>query len=57
MSVVEGAAIERMAIHRMEHVGIVVNDLPAAIEFFVEDIDAMVAAQQTRGAELVGELV
>jgi len=25
-----------MAIKRMEHVGIVVDDLPAAIEFFVE---------------------
>src|SRR6476646_2222896 len=25
-----------MAVQRMEHVGIVVNDLPAAIEFFVE---------------------
>jgi catechol 2,3-dioxygenase-like lactoylglutathione lyase family enzyme len=28
--------IERMAIQRMEHVGIVVEDLSAAIEFFVE---------------------
>ena len=28
--------IEPMAIKKMEHVGIVVNDLPAAIEFFVE---------------------
>jgi len=28
--------IERMAIQRMDHVGIVVDDLPAAIEFFVE---------------------
>jgi catechol 2,3-dioxygenase-like lactoylglutathione lyase family enzyme len=25
-----------MAIQKMEHVGIVVNDLPAAIEFFVD---------------------
>jgi len=25
-----------MAVQRMEHVGIVVEDLPAAIEFFVE---------------------
>lgn len=28
--------IDHMAIKRMEHVGIVVDDLPAAIEFFVE---------------------
>jgi catechol 2,3-dioxygenase-like lactoylglutathione lyase family enzyme len=28
--------IEQMAIQRMEHVGIVVDDLAAAIEFFVE---------------------
>lgn len=28
--------IEHMAIKRMEHVGIVVDDLAAAIEFFVE---------------------
>lgn len=28
--------IEHMAIQRMEHVGIVVNDLQAAIDFFVE---------------------
>ena len=28
--------IEHMAIKKMEHVGIVVDDLPAAIEFFVE---------------------
>ena len=30
------AAIEHMTIQRMEHVGIVVDDLAAAIEFFVE---------------------
>jgi catechol 2,3-dioxygenase-like lactoylglutathione lyase family enzyme len=30
------ATIEHMAIQRMEHVGIVVDDLPAAVEFFVE---------------------
>jgi catechol 2,3-dioxygenase-like lactoylglutathione lyase family enzyme len=30
------ATVEPMAIQRMEHVGIVVDDLPAAIEFFVE---------------------
>jgi len=30
------ATIEHMAIQRMEHVGIVVDDLAAAIEFFVE---------------------
>jgi len=28
--------IERLAVERMEHVGIVVEDLPAAIDFFVE---------------------
>jgi len=28
--------IEHMAIKKMEHVGIVVDDLAAAIEFFVE---------------------
>jgi catechol 2,3-dioxygenase-like lactoylglutathione lyase family enzyme len=28
--------IEQMAIQRMEHVGIVVDDLAAATEFFVE---------------------
>jgi hypothetical protein len=28
--------IVRMAIKKMEHIGIVVNDLEAAIEFFVE---------------------
>jgi catechol 2,3-dioxygenase-like lactoylglutathione lyase family enzyme len=36
--------IEHMTIQRMEHVGIVVDDLPAAIEFFVE-----------LGLELLGE--
>ena len=32
----ESATIEHMAIQRMEHVGIVVDDLAAATEFFVE---------------------
>jgi catechol 2,3-dioxygenase-like lactoylglutathione lyase family enzyme len=32
----ESATIENMAIQRMEHVGIVVDDLAAATEFFVE---------------------
>ncbi len=36
MWVVEDATIEHMTIQRLEHVGIVVNDLPAAIDFFVE---------------------
>jgi catechol 2,3-dioxygenase-like lactoylglutathione lyase family enzyme len=30
------ATVERMTIQRMEHVGIVVDDLPAATSFFVE---------------------
>jgi catechol 2,3-dioxygenase-like lactoylglutathione lyase family enzyme len=30
------ASVERMAIQRMDHVGIVVDDLAAAVEFFVE---------------------
>jgi catechol 2,3-dioxygenase-like lactoylglutathione lyase family enzyme len=32
----ESGTIEHMAIRRMEHVGIVVDDLAAATEFFVE---------------------
>ena len=31
-----GAPTENMTIQRMDHVGIVVDDLPAATEFFVE---------------------
>lgn len=34
--IVEAATIGHMAIQRLEHVGIVVEDLAAAIEFFVE---------------------
>ena len=30
------ATVERLTIHRMEHVGIVVDDLAAATAFFVE---------------------
>ena len=37
MSSVAGTlTIEHVAIQRMDHVGIVVDDLPAAIEFFIE---------------------
>jgi catechol 2,3-dioxygenase-like lactoylglutathione lyase family enzyme len=52
-----------MAIKKMEHVGIVVNDLPAAIEFFVElGLESGGTGQVEgewvdRGTELVGELV
>jgi hypothetical protein len=41
-----GLTIEHMTIQRMDHVGIVVDDLAAAI----------VAGLRARGAELVGEL-
>jgi catechol 2,3-dioxygenase-like lactoylglutathione lyase family enzyme len=54
-----------MTIQRMEHVGIVVDDLAAATEFFAElglepqgdgtVDDAVVAGLRARGAELVGE--
>jgi catechol 2,3-dioxygenase-like lactoylglutathione lyase family enzyme len=33
---VRGATVERMTIQRMDHVGIVVDDLDAATAFFVE---------------------
>lgn len=57
-----------MTIQRMDHVGIIVDDLAAAIDvlvelglevqgqFSVEDIDAAVAGLRARGTELVGEL-
>jgi catechol 2,3-dioxygenase-like lactoylglutathione lyase family enzyme len=34
--VVVGGSAARMTVHRMDHVGVVVEDLPAAIAFFVE---------------------
>jgi catechol 2,3-dioxygenase-like lactoylglutathione lyase family enzyme len=53
-----------MAVERMDNVGIVVEDLDAAIEFFtelgmftVDDIDDTLARLGKRGAELVGEVV
>ena len=42
-----------MTIQRMDHVGIPVDDLAAATEFFVEP---GLVLQGGRGAELVGEL-
>jgi len=56
-----------MAIERMEHVGIVVEDLAAAtapsnapgirhVAFRVDDLDAVVAGLRAHGGELVGEV-
>ncbi|GAA1555988.1 hypothetical protein GCM10009678_43780 [Actinomadura kijaniata] len=50
-----------MAIHRMDDVLIVVDDLEAVIAFFVmfavDDIEDVVARLRAHGAELVGEVV
>jgi catechol 2,3-dioxygenase-like lactoylglutathione lyase family enzyme len=55
-----------MTIQRMDHVGVVVDDLEAAIAvdtlgirrimFAVDDIEDVLARLRTHGAELVGEV-
>jgi hypothetical protein len=51
-----------MTIQRMDHVGVVVDDLEAAMAFFVElgmeleGEDATVAGLRAHGAELLGEV-
>ena len=48
-----------MTIQRMDHVGIVVDDLASAKTFFgfaVDDVDAVVAGLRDHGGELVGEV-
>lgn len=50
-----------MTIQRMDHVGVVVDDLAAAVAlrrimFAVDDTDGVVARMRARGAELVGEV-
>jgi predicted enzyme related to lactoylglutathione lyase len=53
------ASVARLTIQRMDHVGVMVDDLAAATAFFafeVEDVDAVVARLRAHGAELVGEV-
>ncbi len=50
-----------MTIQRMDHVGVVVDDLAAAVAlrrimFAVDDTDGVVARMRAHGAELVGEV-
>ncbi|MEO8828040.1 hypothetical protein [Lapillicoccus sp.] len=50
-----------MTIQRMDHVGVVVDDLAAAVAlrrimFAVDDTDGVVASMRAHGAELVGEV-
>ena len=64
------AIVARVTVERMDHVGIVVDDLAAATAFFDEpgfvgirhvafvvgDLDAVLTRVQARGAELAGEV-
>ena len=51
-----------MAIKRLDHVSVVVDDLPAAVDFFnelsitVESVDDTVARLRRHGGELIGEI-
>ena len=51
-----------MTIRRMDHVGVVVDDLAAAtlglrhLAFAVDDIDAVLTGLRAHGGELVGEV-
>jgi len=46
-----------MAIQRMDHVGVVVNDLPAAVEFFVElglEVEGEATIEDEAASRIVG---
>jgi predicted enzyme related to lactoylglutathione lyase len=45
-----------MTVMRFDHTGIVVEDLEAAIAFFVDDVDEIFGRLQAHGGTLVGEI-
>ena len=51
------ASIDRLGARSLDHVGVVVDDLEAAIAFVVDDLDAMIDVQALHDLDVPGGVI